>query len=1080
MPTSPTSHAAIAARGIAAPVAREPAPPRRLGLARHRRPPLLHFMALASTLAAAKVILSTVGVALFLAKEGPAQLPLFYVLLAAGAILLSAVTGGVIDRVPRIGLGQVAFLGTLLGAAALRLPIAFDLPGTYYLLLASAHIYEIVLDIVFWVVVAGFLDTIELKRGTPLIYMALAAGGIAGGVLASLLSPLFPAADLLLALPLLGLMAAAQCGLAGRRLRELDEPGHAEPGRSGPVEHLRLLPRLIGRYPLILLIALNAALLTVLYGLCEYLVLTVYAERFPDERALTQFLAIVFAGIQALEFALLYVVGRPLLERAGPLARNVVFPISSLACLIGLAINPKLPAAIVTHVNAEAVSNAIFQPVNNSNYLALPLRFHGRIRTLADGVFYPCGLALAGVMLLSLQDRLSAAQIDFVAITFALLFIALNVGAGVLFLPTLVRNLRSDIAHIADAAPGLDPSLGVFTEQIGRLLRSDDPELIWLGLGLASRVDPAPFLAELRRLAPAADRRTRRAIAGLLARAPSAPLAPLLDELLDADELSGLLIALQVKLIRGEQLSQAQAERLAGSPSRSVAALVALVVGRPGALAEIPTWCRAAGAAEDVLDACAGAGRADLSDLLIGVIEAAPLEQQREGLAVLRTTVNPEHAAAAALARRLARHSDPELRAEAVGVLGVLAGSPAVFGALAAALGDRSQLVRRQAADALAAHGDAATEVVIARLGAADPGTLEATIRALGRIGSRRATQALSALPGARCQAVARNLDWLRRLPHGPEREPWRALELAIEDHNRRMVSLVLNVLAALGAGRAVADLQHPLAAADQRTRANALEALLALPQRRLLQPILPLLEAGYALDASVARPAAVSATELAAIPAAASRAEDGWIRLAAACTASALGLAPPAPGPDRPPTADPAGSSAAGPPALTPTELDMERILLLKRVPLFRYLPLDTLLAVSRALQRRHYIDRETILEAGGRWDHFCCIEAGAVDLIPPGGTVERLVAPAHFGELVLADEALRPPQVVAAGDCTLLLLHRIVFHDLSRDYPAMLAELCKILARRLRRAEDRTRSSAGAEVGNAPREAGPAARRS
>ena len=336
------------------------------------------------------------------------------------------------------------------------------------------------------------------------------------------------------------------------------------------------------RYPLILLIALNAAMLTILYGLCEYLVLTVYAERFPDERALTQFLAIVFAGIQALEFALLYVVSRPLLERAGPVARNLVFPISSLVCLIGLVAGPKLPAAIVTHVNAEAVSNAIFQPVNNTNYLALPLRFHGRIRTLADGVFYPSGLALAGLMLLSLQDRLAAAQINFVAITFALLFIALNVGAGVLFLPALVRNLRSDIAHFADAAPGLDPPRGVFAEQIGSLLRSDDPETRSLGLGLASRVDPAPFLEELRRLAPAADRPTRRAIAGLLARAPPAPLARLLDELLDADDPSSQLIALQVKLVRGDRLGDAQAGRLAGSPSRSVAALVALVARRPG------------------------------------------------------------------------------------------------------------------------------------------------------------------------------------------------------------------------------------------------------------------------------------------------------------------------------------------------------------------------------------------------------------------------------------------------------------------------------------------------------------------
>ena len=161
------------------------------------------------------------------------------------------------------------------------------------------------------------------------------------------------------------------------------------------------------------------------------------------------------------------------------------------------------------------------------------------------------------------------------------------------------------------------------------------------------------------------------------------------------------------------------------------------------------------------------------------------------------------------------------------------------------------------------------------------------------------------------CEAVARNLGWLRLLPRGPEREAWRALELAIEDHNRRIVSLVLNVLAALGAGRAVAHLRHSLAAADQRTRANALEALLALPQRRLLQPILPLLEASYAVDASVAGPAAVSAAELAAIPAAASRADDRWIRVGAACTASALRLAPAAPRPGRPPTAGRAGSGA-------------------------------------------------------------------------------------------------------------------------------------------------------------------------
>ena len=120
---------------------------RRLGFTGRRLECLLHFMALAATLAAAKVILSTVGVALFLAKEGPERLPGFYVLLALLAITLSFAFTGVVDRAPRIRLAQAAFFVTLLGAACLRLPVGLDVPGVYHALLASAHVYEIVLDI---------------------------------------------------------------------------------------------------------------------------------------------------------------------------------------------------------------------------------------------------------------------------------------------------------------------------------------------------------------------------------------------------------------------------------------------------------------------------------------------------------------------------------------------------------------------------------------------------------------------------------------------------------------------------------------------------------------------------------------------------------------------------------------------------------------------------------------------------------------------------------------------------------------------------------------------------------------------
>jgi hypothetical protein len=605
--------------------------------------------------------------------------------------------------------------------------------------------------------------------------------------------------------------------------------------------------------------------------------------------------------------------------------------------------------------------------------------------------------------------------------------------------------------HFADLASGARAQATIPVEQVRALLHEADTDARAVGLEVAERLDPGRFLAELRELAPAADRPTRRRIAGLLARAPAEPMLGLLDELLASDDLPSWLIALQTMLARADVAPGARALALAVAPDRSVAALAKLVAAGPGRIAvesgplvEIVPWCRDAEVAADIVDACALARRTDLADLLIAALETAPPEQQRQGLAVLPGLVSGDHAGAAALAARLARHGDAQLRAEAVAALGAVADTADALQALGDALGDPSRLVRQRAAAALAAKGDRAIPIAAARLDATDPGVVAAAIATLGRIGSRGAIRTLSALLAPIYRDGIRNLGWLRKLPRGPEHGAWLALELALLDHNRRIVDLVLNVVAALGAARKVSDLRHSLAAADRRTRANALEALLALPQRRLVRPILPLLEAAYASESPVARPPEAVWSDPAEILAATARAVDPWVKRGSAHTASALAAA------QRP--ARLAGVRSAGAATgIMATELDMERFLLLKRVALFRYLPMDTLLAVSRVLESRQYLAGATILEAGTCWDHFCIVESGAVDLFAHGRAAERLIAPAYFGELILVDDRVRSPRVVAACDCVLLRLHRIVFQDLSREYPDMLMELCKLLARRL-----------------------------
>ena len=234
-----------------------------------------HFLASAATLSAGKVLLSTIGVTLFVAEQGAAGLAPFYVAFAAIAILLSFGLSSIIDRTPKVRLAQFIFAGLLVGTAALRVPLALEVPDVSFALLASATAAEIVFDIVFWVVVAAYLDGFEFKRATPLVYMALALGGAAGGVVARVGAGLLAPPDLLLLLLPIAALVVVQFAMVASRLREVPEI-HPDTGEEdvklGPI----VLGRLLTRYPLALLIALNALVVTLLYGLSEFLILSIY------------------------------------------------------------------------------------------------------------------------------------------------------------------------------------------------------------------------------------------------------------------------------------------------------------------------------------------------------------------------------------------------------------------------------------------------------------------------------------------------------------------------------------------------------------------------------------------------------------------------------------------------------------------------------------------------------------------------------------------------------------------------------------------------------------------------------------
>ncbi len=761
-----------------------------------------HFLGIAATLAAAKVLLSTIGVAQFVSEQGAAGLPPFYVGFAAIAILLSFGLGSIIDRVPKVRLAQLTFAALLGGTAALCIPLALGVPGIGFALLASATAFEIILDIVFWVVVAAYLDAFEFRRGTPLIYMALALGGAAGGTIARVGAGTLSPPDFLLLLLPLAVLLMVQLDVVARRLREVPDNHSdldgAEEG-SGPL----LLGRLLKRYPLALLIALNALVVTLLYGLSEFLVLSIYETRFASDVELTEFLSLLFAFMQIIEFGLLYTLTRVLLERAGPLLRNLAFPMTSLGSLLLLTISPRLPAAVAMHVNIEAVSNAIFLPIGNANYIPLPLSCQGRARTLSEGIFYPIGLALAGVVLWAVDSDAALRQVEYVSLVFAGLFVLLGVGIGVLFLPTLRANVGAGL---------ITPGQAVGSEllsapRIRTLLHSREVELCLLGVALARRHGPATLEDDLLALATRPDRVTRTALARLVADAPRPWGQSFLGRTLARGGTEEVKLALLVLLIRRAPLQPEHQPRILGAHDPTVLVLGYVVAQGLRAWDQIQPLIGDAEIASDLVDAIVSAERADLALLLFACLASAAPEQQCRALVMLNSAAGPVSGATTDILRRLASRPDPFVRAEAIVLLSRTLAPARAVAELLAALDDPSRHVRHRVAEALCAYGDQTTAALRGRLRTVCASTPDA-VRALAQIATPEARRLLAGFVRALQQDAERTAGLLASIAARHDRARWSTLELCLCEHQARIVDVVMAALSSA--------IESPAGAPDQ------------------------------------------------------------------------------------------------------------------------------------------------------------------------------------------------------------------------------------------------------------------------
>jgi HEAT repeat protein len=398
-------------------------------------------------------------------------------------------------------------------------------------------------------------------------------------------------------------------------------------------------------------------------------------------------------------------------------------------------------------------------------------------------------------------------------------------------------------------------------------------------------------------------------------------------------------------------------------------------------------------------------------------------------------------AEAEAVATTLTRSPHADARAAAIRALAAATGSRVMELAIAG-LTDPAPSVRAEAARTLAGSEDGVEELVATVAG--DGPVLEAAAEAVARSPER-------AIPAVRrlAEASAERALESRRLGDsiGVGEDPRLAmLRDSLLASSREHAVTAIRAAALLGEGSAISTALENLSGEDPGQRANALEVIETIGDHDLMRPLLALWEPGRAADAYPDW-----RERLLSDP-------DEWIRTCAAwATGRSSGDAAPDAGDLTVARATTPTTRRGGPVTETlPTLPLMERVLFLRRVPLFSALPPQDLVPIATIASEHTYADADTIAEQGEPGDEMHIIVTGYVMVIlrEPNGHQQVLAVRAAgdvIGEMAVITSRPRMASLAAKGDVRLLSIGRRPFEAMLRERPETSLALMRVLCERL-----------------------------
>ncbi|MCD6021041.1 MAG: hypothetical protein K0R20_751 [Actinomycetia bacterium] len=961
--------------------------------------------AAAAFAAAAGLTLASSSIdALLFSRGGVDDLPLLYVFLGATMFLA---TLGVSVLLGRIGRGQ-AFLATPAAIAAIaagsRILLAIGVGWIYPALWLLRGAAEFLLGMAVWGLAGLVTDTRQAKRFFPLIGGAAVMGQVLGGLATRPLAGWLGAENLILVwLGTLALVVAL-----ARTLVKDAGAGLRPPRRRRPsaVAEMRDGLRQALRSPLLRWMSVGSVLFSLLFFSLYLPFSRAAVARYPRPDDLAGFLGLFLGVSTAVTLVLSLLVMNRLLSRLGIPTVMMVLPVLYLAAFGVLTVASTFAILLVFRfaqvVWLQGGATSAWEAVINT----VPGDRRDRMRAFLYGGPTQVGTVLAGIVTMVGERSLSP------RILYA---IGLAAAAGATYAMWRVRRayaeelvvaLREGRPHVFGGPPGANEPFG-----------SARADRAAAAVAVGAMVDP--------------DVGVRRVAAELLGslETPDATAA-LVRGVHDEDP--------EVRATALRSLARAQAfsasdeipERLSDPvPEVRLAALEAL-----GALRADRSRARG------LLSDPDGLVRAQAAAILL---EDAGAVSSAAGPGGVEGAVEAE-----AVLVRLARSPHADARVAAHRALAASRSTEALELARAA-LTDPAASVRAEAARTMAERDPLEGVDELLAIVAGGGEVLEAAGEAMRRAPERSvaAVRHLAEVSATRALESRR----LRDSIDGEADDRLTMLRDSLSTESQRHAVTAIRAAALLRGGTAISTALESLTADDAAQRANALEVIETMGDHELTRPLLALWESARG---AVGHPDWRDRLL---------RDPDEWIRTCAAwATEPVVATTAEASMPDLP-TDAPNGADheakkeGAVPVTETLATLPlMERVLFLRRVPLFTDLPPQDLVPIASIASEQSFADADTIAEQGEPGDEMHIIVSGYVLVIlrEPGGHQQVLAVRAAgdvIGEMAVITGGVRMASLAAKGTVRLLSIGRRPFEAMLRERPETALALMRVLCQRL-----------------------------